>query len=1069
MLTPSSAAGLNRRSEVILAPGQPVDLSWSFDSVPDQVRIEDEATGRTLLTLDPQGESKGSTRIDQVSRRQTLLVKAIKSGLADPSQTREITLAVRGVDLMAGDAAHPRKAYLNGDLQRTAGWRHVTGFGVEAGCLLFSEGADHTIRRADADGVVAAFAGTRGRRDPGTDDRLASLLNAPGPMAALDGRIYVVDTGTSCIKVIPADLSAPPAVFAGDPLKAGLPFADGVGRDAGFSQPCDIAADRRSHQLFVVDRGSRSIRRIDPAAAVTTLDLGRFAFHDPAGIAVDGKGVLYVADAGARCVYALVPADGQAQAYTAHAIAGVNNLFVHPTGLALSEDGKWLYVADTGRNLIEQIALDSRDRTVTTLAGDAQTGAGFSDGPALRATFDRPTRLAVVGQRVYVADQDSTAIRLLQNDGKGVKVTTLGCNGALDSAGALDSHLARDARFFHPMGVAVDRTGAVYVADNANHAVRLVKPNGEVVTVAGTLGVPHTTGQLDPGRLLEPSDLGLDGLGRTFILERSLKLVRIFDDKGVMSAERIETRAKRAKLSIGCLAVNPWSTSAEPAYFTTEPHPEVKRAWVISKHVSPGAAPQIVGLSRASITALAVDRDDNVFSVERNPKSQNCTIRRFAAQGQGHWAEQAPISFGPGTSYGHDAGYPNITAMATDDKGQLFLADAANGVVWGAGRDLASVAPVAGRYPDLAPVASARGLDQPLYQLHGIAVTRAGDLVLSSGNSIIQITAPGFVPAPAVVQVPAPDLGNIPQAPDLGNVPAAPPMGDDGIPAPPPMGDDGIPAPPPMGDQGASSGPNATPAWMRKLSKGKKRAGGNSHPAPGGKVDIGAEILKKTKGRKTMTKEELAKAEEDMKNRKAASGVRDSKADLNAAILQRAAGRKAKTKEELAKEDEERARKKRESTSGAQSNDLNSVLGAALKHRRGNFKDTLPRPKKPSDAADDDDPAWDEPSVPSSSSSASNAPANSAAPGSAPIGPGALKPRPRSTTTAGAPSSSSQPAQPIGPGMLKSRPASRSTSSNPAPPSTPSQPPGPGTLKRKQNTAPQSTSDKADTKRGQSQ
>jgi hypothetical protein len=118
--------------------------------------------------------------------------------------------------------------------------------------------------------------------------------------------------------------------------------------------------------------------------------------------------------------------------------------------------------------------------------------------------------------------------------------------------------------------------------------------------------------------------------------------------------------------------------------------------------------------------------------------------------------------------------------MATDPAGNLYLADAANGIVWGAGPALDTVAVVAGGYPDLAPVAAPRALDTPLYQLHGIAVSPHGDLVLTSGNGVIQITAPGFVPPAPAAPIDLAQTQPGEEAPPLGDIPPPPPPPDAG-------------------------------------------------------------------------------------------------------------------------------------------------------------------------------------------------------------------------------------------------------------------------------------------------
>jgi len=209
-----------------------------------------------------------------------------------------------------------------------------------------------------------------------------------------------------------------------------------------------------------------------------------------------------------------------------------------------------------------------------------------------------------------------------------------------------------------------------------------------------------------------------------------------------------------------------------------------------------------------------VDRTGAVYVASRPARTTTCTIRKFRADGNGRWQPDRTLTFGPGTGHGDQAGAPKVTAMATDPAGNLYLADASNGIVWGAGPALDTVAVVAGGYPYLAPVASPRALDPPLYQLHGIAVSPHGDLVLSSGNGVIQITAPGFVPpAPAAHPVDTPRT----QPGDAG--PAS-----EGIPPPPP---------PPESDA-YGAGPDPLAEARNRAGKG---GGGNKRLEPPDLID----------------------------------------------------------------------------------------------------------------------------------------------------------------------------------------------------------------------------------------
>ncbi len=117
------------------------------------------------------------------------------------------------------------------------------------------------------------------------------------------------------------------------------------------------------------------------------------------------------------------------------------------------------------------------DGTVSTLAGDG--GYGFVDGPGTVAQFASPTGLAVDGSgNVYVADNENHRIRKIAPDGTVSTLAGDGQEGYMDGPG-------QAAQFSYPRGVAVDGSGNVYVADSGNNRIRKITPDGTVSTLAG--------------------------------------------------------------------------------------------------------------------------------------------------------------------------------------------------------------------------------------------------------------------------------------------------------------------------------------------------------------------------------------------------------------------------------------------------------------------------------------------------------------------------------------------------------------------------------------------------------
>ena len=150
--------------------------------------------------------------------------------------------------------------------------------------------------------------------------------------------------------------------------------------------------------------------------------------------------------------------------------AGTAAQFNGPKGVAVDSSGN-IYVADAQNNRIRKIP---SDRGVTTLAGDG-TEARFN-GPSGGMAMDSSSNL-------YVADNGNHCIRKITTPG-GVVTTFAGSDTGTPGSADTDKNIA--ATFRSPIGVAMDSSGNLYVADYGNHRIRKITPAGEVTTIAGS-------------------------------------------------------------------------------------------------------------------------------------------------------------------------------------------------------------------------------------------------------------------------------------------------------------------------------------------------------------------------------------------------------------------------------------------------------------------------------------------------------------------------------------------------------------------------------------------------------
>ncbi len=180
--------------------------------------------------------------------------------------------------------------------------------------------------------------------------------------------------------------------------------------------------------------------------------------------------------------------------------------FRNPMGVAVDSLGT-IYVSDNGNHRIRVI----ENGQVRTRAGGA---GGFADGRGTAAQFLSPSGIAVgPGRRLYVADQGNHCIRCVDAAGN---VTTVA--GQPTYPGYLDT-VAQEAYFHSPVGVAVDGSGRIYVADRVNAVIRAIEPDRVVRTVCGTFA---TTGFADgiPGLMDDPVGVALGPDGSLYVCER---------------------------------------------------------------------------------------------------------------------------------------------------------------------------------------------------------------------------------------------------------------------------------------------------------------------------------------------------------------------------------------------------------------------------------------------------------------------------------------------------------------------------------------------------------------------
>ena len=171
---------------------------------------------------------------------------------------------------------------------------------------------------------------------------------------------------------------------------------------------------------------------------------------------------------------------------------------------------------------------------ITTVAGNGTPGDGGDGGPATSAQLYTPYGMAVDrAGNLFIADQSSYRIRRVSTSGL---ITTVAGTGAAGFSG--DGGAATSAQLNAPTGVALDGAGNLFIADYLNYRIRRVSTSGLITTVAGagTQGFGGDGGAATSAQLNSPTGVAFDGAGNLFIADRDNNRVRRVAGAGVLAA-----------------------------------------------------------------------------------------------------------------------------------------------------------------------------------------------------------------------------------------------------------------------------------------------------------------------------------------------------------------------------------------------------------------------------------------------------------------------------------------------------------------------------------------------------
>ncbi|MEV8535803.1 NHL domain-containing thioredoxin family protein [Streptomyces sp. NPDC051211] len=294
-----------------------------------------------------------------------------------------------------------------------------------------------------------------------------------------------------------------------------------------------LVSDSTRHQLVEVEPdGETVVRRIGSGER----GFGPDAFSEPQGLALLPDGRVVVADTVNHALRVFDPGTGVVET-----VAGTGRQWWQgsPTaGPALEVDlsSPWDVAWWQGKVWIAMAGVhqlwtwDPEAGTVQVAAGT--TNEGLVDGPAAEAWFAQPSGLAAAGDRLWIADSETSALRWIDADG--VVHTAVG-TGLFDF-GHRDGD-AGQALLQHPLGVTALPDGSVAVCDTYNHALRRFDPaTGEVSTLATDVR--------------EPSDAVLAGGDIVVVESARHRLTRLRLPEEAVRVDGVAHRTQRAATEV---------------------------------------------------------------------------------------------------------------------------------------------------------------------------------------------------------------------------------------------------------------------------------------------------------------------------------------------------------------------------------------------------------------------------------------------------------------------------------------------------------------------------------------
>jgi len=416
-----------------------------------------------------------------------------------------------------------------GNIKEIAGWGTGAGFGLLDGItvdrlqnIYVSDSAYSVVRKIDFMGNVTVFAGSLTGAH-GTDGGPATSVQLDFPAGlAVDsaGDVYIADNFDQAIREVnPAGIINTIAGILFDSYAIG---GDGSpATSVGLFYPQFIAADGAGNVYFG-DQANYKVRKITAPAPPPSSIAAAPVFSLAAGTYSDSQVLTMTDDTLGAEIY--VSLNGNPPTTAGQGYHGPIDITGTVTVQAVALAPGYLASAPTTATYTISTPPTA---VISTVAGNGGFGFLGSGGPAISALMGQPEAVAFDGQgNLYIADWSNSVVwEVAANTGNISVVAGTGISGT-----GTDGVQATASELNGPDGLALDKSGNLYIADSDNGRVRMVNAaTGVITTVAGP-GVSNTLGDGGPATSAYigfPDGLAFDGTGNLYIADGTLNRVRM--------------------------------------------------------------------------------------------------------------------------------------------------------------------------------------------------------------------------------------------------------------------------------------------------------------------------------------------------------------------------------------------------------------------------------------------------------------------------------------------------------------------------------------------------------------